>query len=142
MTERTAMLARAERQVLQDAALVVRFQPREVNLKYELQCCPGPADEWAKVDGGYSLERLRRRKRQFERHPVLAGRQYRIVEVVPDEPQPAKPTIEEKHAAELESLAAAEKRWQTRAKRVATMLKKIRRRKRRLERLYAPKDDA
>jgi ATPase subunit of ABC transporter with duplicated ATPase domains len=117
-------------------------------LKYELQQrmrypAPGvesPAD-WEIYDRGQRLEPLQRHRAKLASGPLNEVLEYRIVEVVPDSVDPATPTIEEKHAAELEDLAAAEKRWAARAKRAATKLKKIRARKRRLERLYAPREE-
>lgn len=95
--------------------------------------------DWETVDRGARLEPLRRmRKKMLELSPA---RDYRIVEVVPDAVDPATPTIEERHAAELEKLAVDEKRWAAKAKRAATALKKIRARKRRLERLYRERDE-
>jgi len=116
--------------------------------RYELQHLSGGewSGEWRRYGGSQSLEALRRQKRMVERQHAAAGErpgehEYRIIEVKSDEVVPPAPTIEEKHAAELEALAASIKRWSSKAKRAATMLKKLRARKRRLDRLYAPRDE-
>jgi rubrerythrin len=113
-------------------------------LKYELQTRERGAEfkadaDWETVERSTRLEPMRRLRKDMT--ALSPAREYRVVEVVPDAADPATPTIEEKHAAELEELADAEKRWTARYKRAATKLKKIRARKRRLERLYAPKDE-
>jgi hypothetical protein len=109
-------------------------------MKYELQqrmrgAHLSPEDDWEAYDTGGSIEALRRAKRSLERFAGQAH-EYRIVEVKPDPAAPARPTIEEKHAAELAKLAESIKRWSAKAKRAATTLKKLRARKRRLDRLY------
>jgi hypothetical protein len=110
-------------------------------LKYELQSTL-TGDGWGTcITGPQSLDWLRRAKRRLEGDPVYKDYTFRIVEMVPDPSPEPKPTIEEKHAAELRDLEEREKRWARKAKRAATELKKIRRRKRRLERLYAPRSE-
>ena len=118
-------------------------------MKYELQtrlraALGEPEREWAVCEASNSLTKLQREKRAATK--AVGGTfadepEYRIVEVKRDEALEAAPTIEERHAAELEKLAADEKRWAAKAKRAATALKKIRARKRRLERLYAPRQE-
>jgi hypothetical protein len=118
-------------------------------LKYELQtrvraAFGEPERKWAICESSNSLSRLQREQRkavnavggQFAGEP-----EYRVVEVKRETVPEARPTIEEKHAAELRDLEEREKRWARKAKRAATELKKIRRRKRRLERLYAPRSE-
>lgn len=109
-------------------------------MRYELQGRYEPHRGWEYVDGGQSLARLRLVKRRLKHE--YPTNEYQIVELKPDAPVMPAPTIEERHAAELEKLAVDEKRWAAKAKRAATTLKKIRRRKRRLERMYAERDDA